>query len=355
MALLILNSNIYKRIWSVVKSSSDWATFLALIITATITLWKKSETSGIVSVIALSSCLLASIGYNLFIQNKTAKANALLLAQISSLGVKIASLEKKDLHNNNDYEIEISNLNKTLRYNCMFKHLNRAFAEIRKHEREEIKIHNKNKFIYSLKEFCNTINSAFHEVTSKEYHVCIKIIVNNRCADEVSSFNKLKNFPVRTLVRDGTLLSERSEMDSTQILEVIKKNTDYTTTVDNWLLNQSPFFCNNLIQLKGYTNTRFIDHFGNHKNDFDNATIEEKEKNWPLIYKSGIVSAIGSVSKSQNNKKKVGSIIGFFCIDSKEASVFDEKIDPIIVAGCADALFNPLLNFMQTYKTDLID
>ncbi|MEO6333071.1 MAG: hypothetical protein ABIO57_02805 [Candidatus Paceibacterota bacterium] len=119
------------------------------------------------------------------------------------------------------------------------------------------------------------MNTAFNEVTGKDFHVCIKIIVDPGNLGEAQNLNKLKRYRVRTFIREGNLLSTRTSHDRSKTPVSIKDNTDFNQIVDTWNTKQKPFFCNNLIVLKEYSNSRFIDLYGSSKNLYDNVPKAE--------------------------------------------------------------------------------
>ena len=80
---------------------------------------------------------------------------------------------------------------------------------------------------------------------------------------------------------------------------------------------------------------------------FSSNSLDEREKNWPLHYKSVIVVPI---CPSIEDQRSTNSLLGFLTIDSDKKNIFVEEIDAEILSGCADGIYNALKSALSLAK-----
>jgi len=344
--------NIFQKSWETIVAFHYYIAPIIIIASGVEFFYKGGDKEGIMALALLLIAVLFEMSVIVSNNRKHTHHLTQITKKFDETSEELAILKKESAQILSDLNAKITYLGKKNKNLALIGYLNAAFNDIRSGEREDGKNGgDEHKFIAAFNAFCNTLNTAFNEVTGKDFHVCIKIIVDPGNLDEVQNLNKLKKYRVRTFIREGNLLSTRTSHDRSTTAVLIKDNTDFNQIVDTWNTKQKPFFSNNLIALKDYSNSRFIDLYGSPKNLYDKAPIDEKEANWKLHYKSCITAAIGFTGRNKKNVP-VGTIIGFLCIDSIEKDVFDEEIHPLIVQGCAEGLFNSLYKFLTTYKSD---
>lgn len=227
----------------------------------------------------------------------------------------------------------------------VFPHLNKAYSLlhniIRKVEFNEVQ--DKNAFA----EFCTLLAQAFYQLKGVDCHVCIKVIVKTHRDKGKITPNKIK---ANTFVRDTGALG-REMIDNIPIDHIIQNNTDYETIFKNIHSETGNYFlCNNLVAQENYKNTSFFDKSKNRTFTYTTNTMEEREKQWPLKYRSTLVAPIYPGIHAQRNH---GTLIGFLCVDSIEKNIFNAEIDAELLTGSADAIYNPLRTFItKSIKND---
>ena len=327
-----------KKIWTWLRVGAEYIAIVILfshfLPPSLIENWREN---GVLAIFFLGICLLIVLIFNFIITMRFRKELENKQAELTDKELFFAKKEAELM-------IELKELNRKARYADVFPHLNKAFSSLHDAEREPINDASEQNFRAAFRDFCTTLAQVFQHLTGvKECHVCIKIPIktgnNNRKPEKVKA---------KTLVRDAIVLN-RDEVDGKVIDHILSKNTDFEYIFNNIQTEQGRyFFCNNLPAKTPYKNTSFLA-FGTSITYFhDNASIEEREKDWPLKYRAAINAAVCPGITQQRN---TGTLVGFLCVDSPNKDVFIEKFDAEIISGCADGLYNPLKKFLENYYT----
>ncbi len=232
-----------------------------------------------------------------------------------------------------------------IRYSEIFGILNYAFSEL--HNSIRIKENSKEAHLNAFKNFCTKVSQAFETVTQEKCHVCIKLVTKK----SKKSSEKKSNFIVRTFVRDN-LNTHRQMMDKNNDIEHrLADNTGINYIFENIRTEKGRFFfSNNLASIEDYSNPSFLRH-GNSLTYFPpNTSINEKEEKWPLQYLSVIKTPI---CLGIANSKTESILLGILAIDCEKKDIFINGIDTEILSGCADGLFNPLINYLELFDNEL--
>lgn len=224
---------------------------------------------------------------------------------------------------------------RALRYKEIFKEINHAYNHVHSLVRSDSK--DKAAYVTGFTHFCTHLAKVFETATGKKCGICIKFTSWEENGNEIE---------VKTLCRDLYSNTTRNHVDN-GLKHLLKDNTDFSYIFKN--INKPEgraFFCNDLTRLSGYSNTSFMqfDGFESPKPFNQYMKDEDKNKAWPLSYKSCIIAPFYPGIKDKDNAHK--HIHGFLCIDSKESDVFNET-DKEIIIGCADGLCEPIRNFKE--------
>ena len=224
-------------------------------------------------------------------------------------------------------------LHRLARYTEVFPHLNQAFSSLHRSLRNSEFSHEDYEMIFTR--FCITLAHIYSDIKGSQCHVCMKVIV--KPAKGKVSVHTLK---AKTLVRDNLSVG-REKIDSIAVNHLLCNNSDYEYIFENIRTENSRyFFDNNLVIHQNYKNTSFIPKTPTRTFTYSyQGSEEDREKHWPLPYKSIIVVPICPGIQEERDHH---SLLGFLAIDATEKNVFDEKIDTEILCGCADAIYNPL-------------
>lgn len=230
---------------------------------------------------------------------------------------------------------KVAILEKKGRYSDIIPNLNAAFQELhnalRRDSKEKVEYHEP--FVL----FCVALEKVFTHLTGESCHVCIKMASFPK--DQIPNSNKMgkliNNLKVRTYCRSSSSSSLRKQIDQTPYTHLISENTDFESVFKD---TDICFFCHDLATLNTYKNSSFKNQSGGSIHYFPAGTpFEQKDKNWPLGYRTTIVSPIRPLVE-QNKDEHV--ILGFLCVDCNTPNVFNEETDKHIMIGCADGLYN---------------
>lgn len=233
---------------------------------------------------------------------------------------------------------KIKSLHRLTCYSNVFPILNEAFSKLHDTMRGE---HLEQEYRDAFKDFCTKLAHVFRNVTGVDCSVCIKIPIKTR-----NNNRKITNLKAKTLVRDA-LSIKRDSIDSIRVDHFFQQNTDFEYIFNHINSDKGRYFLNNnLPSIPNYKNTSFLAKGDSITYFHEGASIEEKEKDWPLPYKASIATPI---CPGISNQRSLGTLFGFLCVDSVQANVFNEKIDPELVCGCADGLYNPLKTYIEKF------
>ena len=279
--------------------------------------WKES---GLLSILLIGVCLIISLINNFRNDNKNEKR------------------EVEFTNEKNSYHKQIKELKKAASYTLMFPLLNKAFSELHNTMRGDLTAE---EFRGAFKDFCTQLSYAFEKVSNCKCHVCIKIPVKTG-----NNSHKITKLKAITLVRD-TIRVKRDIVDNSKIDHYFNLNTDFDFIFNNIKSEKGRyFFSNSLPSENNYKNSSFLN-FGDSPTFFhENASLEEKRRDWPLSYMSGITVPI---CPGINQQRGTSTLFGFLCIDSTEENAFDKSIDPEIICGCADGIYNPLKLYIEKF------
>lgn len=224
----------------------------------------------------------------------------------------------------------ISRFRKKVKYGEIFEELNIGFSQlhnISRHLEPSTEL-----IIQRLTFLCDSISNAFTKINGHHIGVCIKFLTfeNDRPL-------------VKTLVRDSKSKANGRKTgthDTTK--HWLEGNSDFEhiyTNFDNDDINTAYYYEPNLPVCRDYKNTRLR-----------NKWLPENRRNlrrikkirrvaWPLKYKSTLVTPIVPLLADEQEQT---AIRGFLCIDSPRENTFFEEIDPTILRGICDGLYNKI-------------
>jgi hypothetical protein len=283
--------------------------------------WKEN---GLAAMLLLGVCLILALVINMLDQKKAETKRVRL-------------------------EAELKDLQRMAAYTEIFRLLNEGFSQLHNGLRSELA---KEELKMAFKDFCTKLSYAFEKITGTECHVCIKIplqISSGRHSHSGSKTkNKLTNLKAHTFVRDS-LRGYRDKVDAMKISHLITENSDYEYIFNNINSQKARYyFSNSLPAVLVYKNTSFLAG-GEQSNSLyfrESVPLDQRRREWPLHYRSCITVPI---CPGINSQQETATLIGFLCVDSIEENVFNEKVDPEIICGCADGLYNPLKMYIEQY------
>ena len=287
---------------------------------------EKAKENGLAAIILLGVSLIVSLIFRYLTESE-------LKAEINN-EKEISNRLSNEILNQQETN---KNLERQAVYGKVFPILNQAFSQLHDTIRTDL---TETEFRHAFQDFCTKLASTFDIITSSKCHVCIKIPIVPK--KNLSKSSKLKAV---TLVRDAIRV-KRDGIDSQNIDHWFNSNTDFEHIFLNIQSEKGRyFFSNNLASLHEYKNSSFLSK-GENPYFHSKSTVEEREKDWPLSYRSSIASAICPGIAKQ---RSVGTLFGFLCLDCEDKDRFDENVDPEIIAGCADGLYNPLYTFINKF------
>jgi hypothetical protein len=177
--------------------------------------------------------------------------------------------------------------------------------------------------IESICRVLDSVASTFNIITGENCRASLKEVSraqNNGESPAVVDGDdsaELRRLEVTTMARSG-----HSETKADRMRHFVDQNTDFESLFLN--PGQRWFMSNDLTQLEHYKNSSWQ---GDGPRDYRSTCV------WPIEKRD----AFGA-SKHD--------ILGFLCVDSKEAEIFDDRFDFWVGAGVADALY-PLLKMLH--------
>jgi len=271
-------------------------------------------------------------------------------------GEKSAIANEKELEINALKE-EIKSLSRNSKYASVFKLVNAGFSPIHKLIRDNET--SEKEYIRVFTKFCDLLSNVFTQIVGEQCSVCIKGLGEEDDdsigeLDESAGTSKEQNIEylfAATLFRDTNSSVERDQLskDHADVIHWYVRNTDFAILYKNINgANGRYWFCNNLPKLDKYSNTSFLYYDGFQINGFPGVvSYDEKLEKWPLEYKATITVPI---CPSINQDRNVDKIAGFLCVDVGRIDIFEEAVDPQLLIGCADGMFNALAKFVDLSK-----
>lgn len=215
--------------------------------------------------------------------------------------------------------------------NSAFSYLDGVYRDINSTEKD---------YLVAFRDYSTRICQVFSKITGADCCVCIKIN-NNPPKDAINESNPVFSYYSIDLVRDS-LRTDREDCNQSQ--HPYRNNTDFDKIFKSIKTDEGRYFlCNDLLSLPIYENTSFERYDLPSKAYPPGISREDKERTWPLKYKSTIVAPIcPSIAKDRQSEK----LLGFICVDSDQINIF-EKEDAELLIGCADGIWNILYYYIQ--------
>lgn len=225
---------------------------------------------------------------------------------------------------------EIEPLRKKAKIADSLDNLNTAFSAIHSTTRNQS---SPETILNSFHTLCNQVAGVFKVYTGSDCSVCIKIF-----STPPRKRGGTTNVAVTTLCRDSVHSDRDLSIDNDFKHKVIK-NTDFISILENMgKATGQKFLCNNLPLLKGYKNTSFPHYSNNYteKGLPDEMVDSERQRQWPLPYKSSLVVPIDLKSSSTE------TFIGYLCVDSPDIETFDSDICYKLLSGISEGIYDSL-------------
>jgi len=192
---------------------------------------------------------------------------------------------------------------------------------------------NNEQVIKALVSVSNKLKHIFEKRFDYTYSVSVKLLPKDN--NDVS-----ENVEVVTICRDEDSYLRRKNCNS--VTHKIFENTCFNEILYNIdMVDKSFYFNNNLPVDKYYKNSSFK-HYGKLP---ESATDSDRQRLWPLPYKSEIVVPIAPTLHSGNSRAKY--FFGYLCVDCNEENAFHKKYDVGMIQGVADGLSD----LLKLYKT----
>lgn len=185
-----------------------------------------------------------------------------------------------------------------------------------------------------IQDALDVLCDVLEKLSRQKISGCVKIIVPEK---ELS----YKNASVYTFCRSKSSDPQRDAYDKDSRKKIlIRENTDFNIIVeqDAQDLNQSCFYCSDLIAYKKWRKKTGADYYNSNNR-------------WDDFYRSTIVVPIRIANEKNphNELKDQYTILGFLCVDSKSTHAFEESqkayYQPIIKAFAA--LLYPVLDLYR--------
>ncbi len=198
----------------------------------------------------------------------------------------------------------------------------------------ELDPNSKQQVLTHFEGLCDSFADAFKLITSSECAVSIKIL------EKIRDENNESQLVVRTLCRSRNSSGRRNKDNyakTKNIHHTLNSNTAYRDALGS----PHGYYFNNYLPFDyEYNSTNF---------DVENKRPHRTNPilrwhNWPLSYKSGIVTSIMPADGIGIHDLPQSSI-GFLCVDSTQMGVFHRKYDLNILQGASKAIFNSLERF----------
>ncbi|MBL8010515.1 MAG: hypothetical protein JNJ64_07905 [Flavobacteriales bacterium] len=217
--------------------------------------------------------------------------------------------------------------------------LNEAFGMIHATRRNEMSTDQG--LIDSLTHLCEQLATLFSRKIGQKCSVCVKV-------GRDGSNLKPETF-VKTLVRDPISKrkgSPRLAVDDPKHQHQILKNTAFSNYFTRLGTERARFWlCNDLPQEKGYESTSF-DVVKSRAHE-QGQTPAERDRLWPLKYKSEIVVPIRPLHQDLNED---AVIYGFLCVDSPATNKFNHTYDVGIMLGVADGVYDIIDRYRRSLQ-----
>lgn len=223
----------------------------------------------------------------------------------------------------------ISSYRKKVRYASIFEEINVGFTEL--HSIDKISEPSIELIVQKIGFLCDHLSNAFTKVNGSNVGVCVKFlntenqraIVTTLARDRKSKANNRKT---------GTADKTKHYIDLNSDFDFIYSNFDDDNT------DTTSYYEPKLPVCRDYKNSRLKSNWAP-KNKFWPFNNINRRINWPLPYRSTLVTPIVPLLANEQNKK---AIRGYLCVDSNREGMFYEQIDVNILKGICDGLYNKI-------------
>jgi len=251
-------------------------------------------------IIGVSFFFVVFLGRFIFCWGKISeqKKNSELLSQ------ELETLKKQFEHNYN------------IQYDVMTL-LNQAFSGIHWLRVQDDK--NVSAFIEIMEFMCNKIKELFDKKTQHKCAVSLKIPM--KLEGDVSSETRIIN-----ICRDKSSVGRNND-SYRQKNHTISNNTCFNTIFNEMADSGDTYYLNNdIASSSDYKNSSKGIHIGSE-----------------LPYKSELVVAVTTSYEHEDRPP----LLGFLCVDCDQIGVFDKSVDPIMLQGVAEGIFDLVNEYQQ--------
>lgn len=171
---------------------------------------------------------------------------------------------------------------------------------------------------------CNKLKHIFEKRFDYTYSVCIKVLPKEN--DIISDI-----VDVTTICRDEDSYLNRRHCKL--VPHKINENTCFNEILYNIDVPNNSYYFNNNLPLDRYYKNSSFKNYGVMPVE---STDTDRQRLWPLPYRSEIVVPIAPILHPSNERRK--DFFGYLCVDCDQENGFHKKYDVGMIQGVADGL-----------------